>query len=349
MEVKNIGIIGRSALGTALCDGQTIKTQILISELKNEYPQSGILIVDTLDYKKRFINIIFDMINTLLKSDVIFVLLSRNGMKYLFPVINFINFFLKKPILHDCIGGSLDELVIENAGLKKNLNKFNVNWVESRLMKERLESLGVINVEYLPNFKRLVKSKMENTIIEVNPFKFCTFSRVNETKGIGRAAEEIIKVNLQYGYKRCTLDIYGPIEDNYDKKIQEYVEESNGAIRYMGVVKYSDSVEVLHKYCALLFPTTHTGEGFPGTLIDCFYAGVPIIATDWHLNKEIISDGVTGYIYDVNDENGLRECILKIMSDDKKLLSMKNACLNEADNYSADKVMKQIVCKVMSL
>ena len=160
MEVKNIGIIGRSALGTALCDGQTIKTQILISELKNEYPQSGILIVDTLDYKKRFINIIFDMINTLLKSDVIFVLLSRNGMKYLFPVINFINFFLKKPILHDCIGGSLDELVIENAGLKKNLNKFNVNWVESRLMKERLclfesfpfflyySSYGTINLIY---------------------------------------------------------------------------------------------------------------------------------------------------------------------------------------------------------
>lgn len=47
------GIIGRTAEGTELCDGQTIKTRVLAEEIKHAYPDSKIIVADTYNYKRR--------------------------------------------------------------------------------------------------------------------------------------------------------------------------------------------------------------------------------------------------------------------------------------------------------
>ncbi|MFR3494185.1 MAG: glycosyltransferase [Blautia sp.] len=52
-------------------------------------------------------------------------------------------------------------------------------------------------------------------------------------------------------------------------------------IRYKGMVPFNQSTEVLKNYDALLFPTYYEGEGFAGTIIDAFAAGLPVIASDW--------------------------------------------------------------------
>ena len=45
-QVKTLGIVGRIAAGTKLCDGQTIKTRVLRDELRVKYPEAEINIVD---------------------------------------------------------------------------------------------------------------------------------------------------------------------------------------------------------------------------------------------------------------------------------------------------------------
>jgi glycosyltransferase involved in cell wall biosynthesis len=43
------------------------------------------------------------------------------------------------------------------------------------------------------------------------------------------------------------------------------------------------------------------GEGFTGVIIDAFIAGVPVIATGWNMNTEIIEDGINGFVIPPND------------------------------------------------
>lgn len=62
------------------------------------------------------------------------------------------------------------------------------------------------------------------------------------------------------------------------------------------MVPFNQSTEVLKNYDALLFPTYYEGEGFAGTIIDAFAAGLPVIASDWKYNSEIIKQGITGVI-----------------------------------------------------
>lgn len=341
------GVIGRTATDSELCDGQTVKTRVLVSELQNKYPDSEIVIADTYNYKKNPLKMVYSIINAMVKSDVVFVLLSRNGMKVIFPIINSMNIFLKKPILHDCIGGGWDTFVQRYSGIGREIKKFTVNWVESQNEKEKLNALGYDNVEYLPNFKRLnciAEKKLK--LVYPEQFRFCTFSRVNEAKGVGKACEAVIEINRELGYVKATLDIYGPIEDNYDTFINKYVEQANGAITYHGAVPSEKSVETLTDAYALLFPTTFYGEGFPGTLIDAFSSGVPIIATDWHLNGEIIQDGYTGLLYDPEQPEKLKELMEKLMADPALVFEMRKNCLAEAKKYSPDKVMDVINAKI---
>ena len=344
------GIIGRMAEGTELCDGQTIKTRVLAEEIKRMYLDSKIIVADTYNYKKKMLHLLGRIIKILMECDVVFILLSRNGMKMIFPLVNGLNALFHKPIFHDCIGGSLDELVKQNPKLIGQLNKFSVNWVESEQLKSRLEELGVKNVEYLPNFKRLNCIEADRLVLSYpKQFRFCTFSRVNEAKGIGRACEAVIDINRKYGFTKAKLDIYGPVEDNYDDTLKRYIDSSNCAISYHGVVAADKSVEILADTYALLFPTTFYGEGFPGTIIDAFSAGIPIIATDWHLNAEIIREGHTGLLYNPQEPERLKELMEYLMDSPDLVFTMRKHCLEEAQKYSPEKVMKTIQKKIDSV
>jgi glycosyltransferase involved in cell wall biosynthesis len=69
-------------------------------------------------------------------------------------------------------------------------------------------------------------------------------------------------------------------------------------IKYRGVVKFSDSVKVLKDYFALLFTIYYEGEGFAGTVLDAYASGVPVIATNWRYNSEIVQDKIDGIIFE---------------------------------------------------
>ena len=343
--ITKLGIVGRST--DQLCDGQTIKTRVLVEELKRKYPCAEIFLVDTYQYQKHPWSILKNLFICMKESQAVFVLLSRNGMRVIFPIINFLNRFYRKPILHDCIGGSLDVLAEKYPGIRLQLNRFDVNWVESPNLKMRLEKMGIRNVVYLPNFKRLnVLPEGQLRKNDQRPFRFCTFSRVNEAKGVGRAAEAIIQINRKAGRIEASLDVYGPIEEDYGHVLKRYAELSDGAVAYRGVASPDQSVEILKDYYALLFPTTFDGEGFPGTVIDALSAGLPIIATQWHCNGEIIAHGKTGFLYPVEQPEQLGELIERAMLDAQSIFEMRKNCVKEAMKYDADTVMGVICDKL---
>ena len=90
----------------------------------------------------------------------------------------------------------------------------------------------------------------------------------------------------------------------------------------------------------MLFPTYWYGEGFPGIVIDAYIAGVPLIASDWNMNTEVITEK-TGVIIPPKDEEALciamKNCILGRYD----LSAMKRNCLNEAKKYDNKKILSR--------
>ena len=342
------GVVGR--VNETLFDGQTVKTRTLVNALQRYFPGCSIQMAESSLSKKHILRLFWQLLHCVRKSDVIFVLLSRNGLRVLLPALFFLNRFYKKPVIHDCIGGAHDQTLQRYPQLKRYYKKMAVNWVETESLKQKLEAQGLTNVEILPNFKNIHPLAADDIQRkDTAPFRFCTFSRVNEKKGIGRAAEAILAINTKAGKELVRLDVYGPIEDHYDAILNDYICRSEGAITYCGVADADSSVEILQQYYGMLFPTTYEGEGFPGTLIDAFSSGLPVIATDWHCNGEIIEQGKTGFLYLPEQPEKLQEWMEFSIENPDSFHAMRFSCLEAAERYSTASAMKTVCHQIQAL
>lgn len=342
-KTKKIGIIGHFGGTKNILDGQTIKTKILYDELSNA-TNWKIVKVDTYYKKKNPIKLFFNTFKCLLNTKDIIVLLSGNGMKFYFPILSFFAKKLHTNIYHDVIGGNLDVYVINYPKFKKYLNSFQINWVETEGMKKRLIKQGIKNCEVMPNFKRLpIANKDVEKIKNSDNYRFCIFSRVMEEKGVEDAINAIEDINKEAGKQLCSLDIYGRIDDGYLERFEEVLKRVTSAIQYKGMVPYEKSVDTIKEYYALLFPSHWKGEGFPGTIVDAFSAGLPVIATDWNCNGEIVRNEVNGILYPNEEINTLKEAIIYIINNHNKMIQMKSECIKTAQVYQPDKYIKRII------
>lgn len=344
-----IGIVGRVAEGEMLFDGQTIKTRVLKNELLHQFPDCEISVVETYNIKKRILHLVSDICNLLRNNDCIFVLLSENGRKVIFPILYYLNKIYKKPIYHDLIGGQLAKEVCTRKNWKRYINSFSVNWVELPSLQQKLLSLGVTNAKYLPNFKRIPIVEEQNLSVEIpTVFRFCTFSRVVKTKGITTAIEAIHRINEIEGKKIASVDVYGEVDSAYKEEFESLLKQYPNEVCYCGAVSFDKSVETIKSYYMLLFPTRHPGEGFPGTFIDAFAAGLPVIASDWNYNAELIKNGVTGWCYPIEDKEAFIEKIMFSIHNPNVIFEMKKECLREADIYKPETVMAEIKKQLIS-
>ena len=343
---KKIGIIGHFGGKENILDGQTIKTKILYNEL-DEATDWKIIKVDTYYKKKNPIKLLVDTFKCLFNTKDIIVLLSGNGMRFYFPLLSFFSRKFDTRVYHDVIGGNLDLYVSKYPRFEEYLNSFQVNWVETDGMKKRLEKQKIKNCEVMPNFKRL--PIVSNDVKKMNfsePYCFCIFSRVMKEKGIEDAIKTIEEINEEAGRTICKLDIYGRIDDGYVKRFDEILQRVTSAICYKGMVPYDKSVDAIKDYYALLFPTHWNGEGFPGTIVDAFSAGIPVIATDWNCNGEIVDDGINGILYPNEEIKTLKDAIICIIKNNCEMIAMKKQCIKTAKKYQPDMYVKRIVERI---
>ncbi len=172
--------------------------------------------------------------------------------------------------------------------------------------------------------------------------KLCTFSRVMREKGIEDAVNAVVSVNTDLGVQAFSLDIYGQVDGAQTEWFDSLQKEFPSYIRYGGLVPFDKSVDVLKGYFALLFPTYYEGEGFAGTLIDAYSAGVPVIASDWKYNAELVNENV-GFVYPTGDQLAFVDILKAIAVDPTLLLCKKRLCLIEADKYKIDKAVQILI------
>lgn len=341
VKVKRVGIIGCLADGHAMYDGQTISTRVWRNELKS-ISSKKIVEVDTFNYKKRLIRVILSLIKCVFTCSHIVIMLSGDGLKAILPIVYYVNKFLGIKVYHRVIGGELDAFIDRNPESVKFLNALEINWVQSPKLVNKLKEQGLKNVDFLENFRRIVPATIsKQQYFQRKPFKLCTFSRVSRAKGISEAIIAVNEINRKYGENTVTLDIYGPIEVDYAESFYNLIDDSE-SITYRGSVESTKAVSVLKDYYLHLFPTTWSGEGFPGALIDCYNAGLPTIATNWAYNSEYIKDGETGYLYDWNNQALLESKIKYAIDHPEEVFSMRKRCLEEAKLYTADAIMAKV-------
>lgn len=165
---------------------------------------------------------------------------------------------------------------------------------------------------------------------EDKEIRFLFIGRIMKEKGIDEflyAAKKIKEEN-----KDIQFDIVGPMEDDYENIIKEYV--NNDIINYYG---YQEDVKSYIERChCFVLPSYH--EGMANTLLEAASMGRPLITSNIHGCKEVISNN--GYLTKVKNKNDLYKCLKKFEEMDYKL---KKDMGYESRKYVEDKFDKRLV------
>ena len=207
-------------------------------------------------------------------------------------------------------------VIPEGEGVKKDL-------IDNKITRKPLHVLGFGNVRGvdMDYYSRTPEVEAAaSSLRDPSRFTFLFVGRVVRDKGIN----ELIGAfeTLKRDYPLVRLFLVGPAEDDLDP-VSEETRRTMDSDEDIIVTGSKSGVDLLAYYAAsdcFVFPSYR--EGFPNTVLEAGALGLPSIVTDINGSREIIRDGLNGFMVPPRDRDALADAMKKMVSDPESRQSM---------------------------
>lgn len=156
--------------------------------------------------------------------------------------------------------------------------------------------------------------------------RFLFLSQLRPEKGAQLAIEAALQLPPE-----ASLTLYGPEMPGFD--VRAAIADTN--CLYGGALSREEVPGVLAVNDVLVFPSTHSGEGVPGILIEALQTGLPVICSRWRALPEIVDDGVNGLLVDASDSHDLAQAMQRLASDPALFETLRAGALLSGERYRA--------------
>lgn len=284
------------------------------------------------------------VIPLMLKANQLILSLNKQGRYAIIWLFFFLRLFTSKKAVLYVVGGSFDEQIKSMAWLKQRsyvraINCLDGVFAESMAMKKGLERLGVKNVELVYNPRKDDGSKW--SLIPQNRYRLAFISRVTESKGVSVLLDAV--QNLVGKGEKISLDLFGPIDDDYADFFNDRIKELSGFVRYGGLIEPLEVQAALTRYHCLVLPTFHSGEGLPGILVEAGMAGTPIIITRFNALPEYFKNEESALFVEPQNTTDLEECIRRLINDDELASKISIGIQKVVEPFMLESVINQSV------
>lgn len=340
MQKRIVGIIGYFATGKSKSGGQEAKTCAIAEALDKVYGSENVIKVDTLGWKRHPFRLFIKLIKIGFGCKNVAFLPAQNSVAVFVPILVFARFFSGSKLHYVVVGGWLPELLKGKPILRRMARKLDGIYVETSSMQNNLTEMHFSNIYLFPNFKYIKPLNEIDLSYNIEmPLRLCFFSRVMRQKGVEDIVRAVREINTAEDKIVFSLDIFGPVQPGEEAWFQSIKQIFPPYIEYKGFVEPEDSVQVLKNYFALVFPTHYRTEGIPGTIIDAYSAGVPVITALWDNCSDIFEEGITGFGYELGNYDALVDCLNRISDNPIRLYSMKKNVLAYASNFAPNQIV----------
>lgn len=345
---KKILVLGYFGYETNQLDGQTIKTRNIYDLLKSKEDEEEYIVYyfDTQRFQKNKLNVL-RMFYQASKCDLLIYLGAHNNLRYFFPILDTITRIKGIPLHYILVGGWLADFIADKPKLTKRLSKVAGLYPQTRDLTIRLqEEYGFKNVVQLNNF-RLSSFVKDNRSKKDDIIKLIFMARVHPMKGANLLfkLDEVFQVK---GIDNVSIDIYGPMFNEYESEFKLKIQKASESIKYKGILAPDKIHEILSTYDLMLFPTKYYTEGFPGTILDAYIAGIPVVATKWQYADEFVEDGVSGIVSEFNNDDLFINNVITLIENKDRLESLKRNIPQQAKKYSPETAWRTIKDKILS-
>ena len=319
--------------------GAVVKTRNIYYGLLEKYGEDLISYVDIWGGKKRSGIVLLEVFKAFQKCENVILVSSAIKGPYIF-YIRLLQRLFNRRVIYIPIGVRISGRIAKDSKARKRLSFCSAILPESKQNCRELQSMGFPEVCLFRNFKSVKKlgCSYKSLHRNMNVFTFCTFSRVTKEKGITDAIIAISKVQELVPNNRFELHIYGEIDPEYKEEFELLLNDYS-FVTYEGIVNAEDAVLTLQKHDVLLFPTRFPDEGIPGTIIDSFAAGIPIISSKWLYFDEIFEDHKTALGYDFLNVDSLVNTIIYATKNIDELINIGRNGQKEYGKYDSSAVL----------
>ncbi|CCZ81908.1 glycosyltransferase [Odoribacter laneus CAG:561] len=329
--IKRILVLGYFGYRTNQLDGQTVKTRNVYQLLVGNNEKVDFYDTQEFHYKKFSI---FKMFAKVCCCSILIYLPAHNNLRYVFPWLFILSKLFRVKICYFVVGGWLREFLSNKPLHRWMLKRIDGIFSETCQMKSELEQqYGMFNMGVFPNFRFFDFSPKQQH--DEGKLHLVFMARVNKMKGLDMIfclGDYLRAVDLD---SKIDISFYGPVNDSdkeyFWKNLNKY-----SFMRYYGELQPELMYQTLQNYDAMLLPTHYFTEGLPGSIVDAYISGIPVIVTRWKHATEFVDDGETGFI--VPFENGQEELNqkVKILFDFPEILNaMKIKAKNRSYDFSA--------------
>ena len=140
-----------------------------------------------------------------------------------------------------------------------------------------------------------------------SPIQFLFYSRIMKSKGIDQFLEAARVIKKKY--PETIFHICGLFEEDYEDIVNSEIK--NGTIIYHGFVH---NIIEYEKICHCVILPTYHPEGISNVLLETAACARPVITTNQPGCKEVVEDGITGFLVKEKDSEDLIEKIETFMS-----------------------------------
>jgi len=110
-------------------------------------------------------------------------------------------------------------------------------------------------------------------------------------------------------------------------------------VRFVGTIPQSQIPDLYHETDIYLMSPNF--DNMPGSVLECFAAGVPVIATRAGGVPYIVTHGQTGLLVDCDDHEEMARCGLKLLDDPELARNIVRQARQECEKYSWPAVREQ--------
>lgn len=211
------------------------------------------------------------------------------------------------------------------------------------------EKLNVIfpgvDLEYFNTQKNDIDKKLKlkkNSVL--------TVSRLVPAKGLDRVIDALTfiknKVDFHYYIGGGSANTNQSEEEKAtEKQLTEIVKKNHleDRVNFIGYVSHDDILPSYYRN-ADIFILAGRYEPFGLTTLEAMACGTVPIVSNIAGSKEIIIDGLNGFIVDTHDRKALSQLIFKLLTDQKLLKKVsENAAFTIKEHYSWDKVVEKFI------
>lgn len=339
---RRILLVGAIGCATSAVNGEQVKNRLLAGWLENRH---RLVRIDTDGWKRRpwvMARILLEVLSG--RYDTILVSASSASVHTLFQALRPFR-RARARILYIVIGGYLPTgirfgryLASSYAGLKGLI-------IEGDALRRQLHSLRIeVPLHVIPNVKPIGRLHGDPArYSHQGPTRFLFLGRMSETKGTLSVMRALGHRSLRNRALDLEVDFYGTLEAGHTADFLQALSD-HACCAYKGYLDVTNdpkgSYEIISGYHAMLFPTHWMGEGFPGVILDAYLCGVPVIATDWNMNRDVVKDGVTGRLIPGGDPGALAAAMSSVMDDREEWGRMSRSCHEAVRRFELDSVLR---------